>query len=337
VVFRPYSPAINTLGQQQAKARERMQRDARTFSAQELQEIESLYQIANQKWQTPEARDSLKTLVEKYKKANRTGCAILYLGQMSHGDEQIGYFKQAIADHSDCFYGDGVQVGAFARFLLGQAYRQDGKAELAETMFNEIRKNYPDSVDHQGKSLVGQIRQGESPGDATKAAVKPGAAESRELSHDNGKMADKRSIAGGGHAVKFQVDGDSWYVTSVSLHGSRYGTPQPPKEEFNVWICDAQFKPIATFRFPYGSFTRADPVWKSFRIRPTRVPQDFIVCFGFNPQQTKGVYVSFDDQKSETSLVGVPEQGEPNAFGKGHWLIRCKVEKRPEGGAKTGQ
>ncbi len=148
-------------------------------------------------------------------------------------------------------------------------------------------------------------------------------------------MASKSSIAGGGHAVKFKVDGDSWYVTSVSLHGSRYGEPRPPKENFKVWICDAQFKPIATFSFPYSSFTRADPVWKSFRIRATRVPEDFIVCFGFNPQATKGVYVSYDGQKSETSMVGVPEESEPKPFAKGNWLIRCKVEKRAENGAKT--
>ena len=82
----------------------------------------------------------------------------------------------------------------------------------------------------------------------------------------------KSSIAGGGHAVKFKVDGDSWYVTSVSLHGSRYGEARPPKENFKVWICDAQFKPIATFEFPYSSYTRGNPGWKSFRIRPTRVP-----------------------------------------------------------------
>ena len=177
VVFKPYSPAINTSGKQQARARERMQRDARTFSAQELQEIESLYQVANQKWQSPEARDSLKMLVEKYKKANRTGCAILYLGQMSPGQEQIAYFKQAIADHSDCFYGDGVQVGAFARFLLGQTYLKSGKAELAEAMFDEIRKNYPDSVDHQGNSLVGQVPQGKKRGSPTNAAAKSGIGE----------------------------------------------------------------------------------------------------------------------------------------------------------------
>lgn len=165
-------------------------------------------------------------------------------------------------------------------------------------------------------------------------AVKPTTHDVRELSHDSGKMADKLSMAGSAHAVKFKVDGDSNYVTSVSLHGSRYGEARPPKEKFKVWICDAQFKPIATFEFPYSSYTRSDPVWKSFRIRPTRVPEEFIVCFGFNPERTKGVYVSYDDQANETSLIGVPGQGEPKPFTKGNWLIRCKVDNRAEGSAK---
>ncbi len=156
---------------------------------------------------------------------------------------------------------------------------------------------------------------------------KPAASKPGELSHDNGTMAGKLSINGGGHAVKFKVDGDSWKVTSVSLHGSRYGEVRPPKEDFKVWICDAQFKPIATFHFPYSSYTRSDPVWKTFRIRPTRVPKDFIVCFGFNPEQTKGVYVSHDNKASETSMIGVPGEGEPKPFTKGNWMIRCKIGK----------
>jgi len=166
-------------------------------------------------------------------------------------------------------------------------------------------------------------------------AGKPGAGEARELMHDNGSMAAKSSIAGGGHAVRFQVDGDSWVVTSVSLHGSRYGEPRPPKESFKVWICDAKLKPIATFEFPYGSYLRGNPVWKTFRIRPTRVPKDFIVCFGFNPHQTKGIYVSYDAQPSETSLIGVPGERPPSPFAKGNWLIRCKVEKRSGSSTKT--
>jgi hypothetical protein len=143
-------------------------------------------------------------------------------------------------------------------------------------------------------------------------------------------MAGQSSLAGRGHAVQFNVDGDSWYVTSVSLHGSRYGEPRPPKEDFNVWICDAQFTPIATFHFPYSSYTRLNPAWKSFRIRPTRVPRQFIVCFGFNPHQTKGILVSYDNQSGKTSTVGLPDKGQPAPFAKGNWLIRCKVENRAE-------
>ena len=161
-----------------------------------------------------------------------------------------------------------------------------------------------------------------------------GKGETRELFHDDGAMANKMSFGGGGYAVKFAADGDSCYVTSVSLHGSRYGEPRPPRENFSVWICGEDFKPIATFQFPYSSYTRGSPVWKAFRIRPTRVPARFIVCFGFNAHATKGVFVSYDAQGSGNSLVGVPGSGEPRPFAKGDWLIRCKVEKRSAGGAQ---
>lgn len=60
-------------------------------------------------------------------------------------------------------------------------------------------------------------------------AGKAGGGETRELSHDDGAMAAKSSIAGGGHAVRFTVDGDVWCVTSLSLHGSRYGEVRLPR------------------------------------------------------------------------------------------------------------
>ena len=62
------------------------------------------------------------------------------------------------------------------------------------------------------------------------------------------------------------------------------------------------------------------------------MPPKFIVCFGFNPHQTKGVYVSDDAKNSENSLIGVPGKGEPRAFAQGDWMIRCKVENRGGGG-----
>ena len=203
----------------------------------------------------------------------------------------------------------------FAGIEDGKVKLKKADGKIASVPLDQLCKDDQEFVAQQG----GAKSEGE----------KPEARETIELKHDDDKMAGKRSIAGGGHAVKFEVDNDSSYVTSVSLHGSRYGEARPPKESFSVWICDENFKQIAKFKFPYSSYTRSNPVWKSFSIRPTKVPKKFIVCFGFNPHQTKGVYVSYDGGKSETSLVGVPGRGhDPDPFTEGNWMIRCKVEDR---------
>ena len=53
---------------------------------EQLGEIETLYQIANTKGKrSPEARESLKQLLEKYDKANRTGCATFISGRRVKG------------------------------------------------------------------------------------------------------------------------------------------------------------------------------------------------------------------------------------------------------------
>jgi hypothetical protein len=202
---------------------------------------------------------------------------------------------------------------------------KDGNVTLKKANGKTVEVSL-DRLSKEDQAFVAEQTSGKA------ATAKPAA---RELSHDSGKSAGQASLAGRGHAVKFKVDGDSYYVTSVSLYGSRYGEARPPKEKFQIWICDKDFTPIATFRFPYSSYIRAAPAWKSFTIRPTRVPKDFIVCFGFNPHQTKGVYVSHDGQPSETSLIGVPGENEPKPFTNGNWLIRCKVENRGENGASS--
>ena len=218
---------------------------------------------------------------------------------------------------------------------------EDGKVKLKKSNGKTVSVTL-DQLSKEDQDYVAEQTAAKSraatPG--TAATATPTAHEAHELSHDNGTMSGKNSIAGGGHAVKFKVEGDSNYVTSVSLHGSRYGMPQPPREDFHVWICDSNFKPIATFKFRYSSFTRSDPDWKKFTIKPTKVPEEFIVCFGFNPQATKGVYVSHDNKPSETSMIGIPGRGSPQPFSQGNWLIRCKVEKRSEtpsaGSSQTG-
>ena len=145
------------LESQQRQARERMRRDAENYSRNELREIEKLYQVANKKWRSVEARQSLQQLVQKYDQANRTGCAILYLGQMSEGEEKVKYLKRAIDQFGDCYYGDGVQVGAYARYLLGYYYQSHDRQEQAEEMFEEIRRSFSNAVDHRGNSLLAQL------------------------------------------------------------------------------------------------------------------------------------------------------------------------------------
>ncbi|MEN8255123.1 MAG: hypothetical protein ABFR33_06595 [Verrucomicrobiota bacterium] len=145
------------VAEQRKKAKERMRQDSQRYSKDDLRKIESLYQVANKKWRTQEGKDSLEILIDKYDNANRTGCALLYLGQMSKGEEREDYLKRAIDDFSDCFYGDGVQVGAYARYHLAYHYKNAGKQDKAEELFAEIREQYPDAISHKGRLLSDSI------------------------------------------------------------------------------------------------------------------------------------------------------------------------------------
>lgn len=148
-----------------------------------------------------------------------------------------------------------------------------------------------------------------------------------ERAHDDGVQAGTKSIAGGGHAVKSQIAGHDWYLTSVRIYGSRYGYPRPPREDFHVWLCDKDFKVIADLPFPYSSFTRGQPKWVTLRVpRPINVPREFILCVGFNPTRTKGVFVGHDKEASGNSLTGLPGRGS-RAFGRGDWMIRASLNR----------
>ncbi len=138
---------------QRMKARARMRKDASVYSRDELREVESLYQARG--GNSEERKDSLKQLVESFPKANRTGCALLYLGQMSKGKEREDYLQKAIDGFNDCYYGDGVQVGAYARYYLAYYYKENGLEKKAEELFREIRSKYPDAINHKGQPLAG--------------------------------------------------------------------------------------------------------------------------------------------------------------------------------------
>ena len=137
---------------------QKMAQDHQKYSQQELSEAENLYQVANKNWGTLEASNSLQTMIQKYPDIDRTGCAVLYVAQMSQGDLRAQYLQDCIDKYNDCFYGDGVQVGVYARFLLAEDYRSNGERAKMDALFNEIKSKYPDDVDHSGNLLVDLIK-----------------------------------------------------------------------------------------------------------------------------------------------------------------------------------
>ena len=139
---------------------QRMAQDRAKYTPNQLRDAENLYQVANQKWGSPEAKESLQAMVKKYPDLDRTGCAMLYLADMSKGDERAKYLQDCIDQYNDCFYGDGVQVGVYARFLLAGDYRSKGQEQEAKALFSEIKSKYPDAIDHGGKLLVDSINAG---------------------------------------------------------------------------------------------------------------------------------------------------------------------------------
>lgn len=142
----------------QEKFKKQMAQDQEKYTSEQLRDAEQLYQVANQKWGSPEASESLQTMIQKYPDINRTGCAMLYVAQRSQGDERAKYLQDCIDKYNDCFYGDGVQVGAYARFLLLQDYRSQGDEQKAAALATEIKTRFADSINHSGNLLVDSLK-----------------------------------------------------------------------------------------------------------------------------------------------------------------------------------
>lgn len=90
------------------KFEKKMAEDRGKYSAGQLSEAENLLQVADQRWGSQEAAESLQTLIRKYPDIDRTGCAMLYLAQKSQGDARSKYLQDCIEKFNDCLYGDGV-------------------------------------------------------------------------------------------------------------------------------------------------------------------------------------------------------------------------------------
>ena len=135
------------------KFEKRMAQDRERYNLDQMRDAENLMRIADQQWSSPEGRASLETLIKKYPDSNRAGCAALYVAQQSQGDRRATGLQSCIEKYNDCMYGDGVQVGAYARFLLALDYKQKGQLGKAEALFGELKTKYSDAIDHGGRML----------------------------------------------------------------------------------------------------------------------------------------------------------------------------------------
>lgn len=132
-----------------AKVRARYEKDVAEYGQDAMRDIERLYRTYSKSGDAV----SFDTLLQRYPKATRTGCAVMYAAQRAKGEEAVKWFKKAMTDHGDCLYGDGACVGAYARFYLASVYEKQGKKEEAEKLKEEIRTLFPDAVNHRGRPM----------------------------------------------------------------------------------------------------------------------------------------------------------------------------------------
>lgn len=150
------NPALEAL---RAKAQVRMRQDLAAFTREQRQDIESRYQAGSRDPRVPENRARLLALIDDYPSANRAGCALLYVARTSVGGEREALLRRAIESHGDAWYGDGTQVGAFARALLAAHYADTGRRDEAATLAAEVARDFPDAVDHAGRPLTDILKR----------------------------------------------------------------------------------------------------------------------------------------------------------------------------------
>ncbi len=144
------------------------------------------------------------------------------------------------------------------------------------------------------------------------------------LSYVDDTAEGYQSIAGSGHAVLFRRPNDDPYLRAVEIFASRYGYPQPPAEDFHVYVLDKNQKLLHAFPVSYAEIERGDRRWYTLKLPATRVPKQFYVALAFNPHRTKGIYLGLDENaKTPSSYTGRPTTGYEPLEEKAGWMVRA--------------
>ncbi|CAE7330831.1 sigE_6 [Symbiodinium microadriaticum] len=152
------------------------------------------------------------------------------------------------------------------------------------------------------------------------------------VDYSDGKADGKKSLGGSGHLLRFELPEGALGVKAVRIHGSRYGAPEAPDEDFEVaFLSEDRSEILAVEHAPYGLFRRGPEAWTTVKFDKPVVdlPEKFWVAINFNPGRTKGVYFSYDTSTGgERSMTGTsqqqPDQHKPVEFG-GDWMTADSI------------
>ena len=161
------------------------------------------------------------------------------------------------------------------------------------------------------------------------AKEKPEAKKPLLLKYGDNKPDGRKSIAGSGEMIRFDLPGDTGKLRAVRVHGSRYGYAQAPKEDFEVTILSADMKEVLhTELVPYSLFKRTKAGrWTHVPFKEAvELPKTFWVVLNFNAERTKGVYVSYDTStKGKYSRVGTSDEDAKKTKFGGDWMIQARL------------
>lgn len=135
-------------------ARARVARDTQIFTADQIHEIEVIYQEAKKLPTFTAVAEAMQPLFDRFPGSNRTGCAALYVGRQCEGAAREQWLRYAIERSSDCLFLDGTSVGGLARVLLAEDCFETGSPAEAVRLLGEVRTAYPQGIDFEGTPLI---------------------------------------------------------------------------------------------------------------------------------------------------------------------------------------
>ena len=150
------------------------------------------------------------------------------------------------------------------------------------------------------------------------------------LKYGDEKADGKKSLGGSGEMIKFSLPSAGRQVAGIRIHGSRYGNPQAPKEDFLIYILGEDMSEVIhTEKAPYSLFERGESKWVKVKFKkPREVPENFWIVLDFKAHQTKGAFVSFDTStKGKHSKIGLPGQEASDVEFGGDWMIQVDLAK----------